>query len=68
MAGSGGGKCKVADRNKIFCKGYRDRNTREKNKVVRIKRHLKRQPSDVAALAHIERLQNIIRGYKIATG
>lgn len=64
MAGQGGGKCKKADRNKIFCKGYRDRNTREKNKVVRIKKHMLKQPSDVLAVKHIERLTAVIKGFK----
>jgi hypothetical protein len=68
MAGAGGGKCKKADRNKITCKIYKDKNQRERNKIVKIKRHLKKQPSDVAAVKHIERLTAVVKGYKEKAG
>ena len=36
-------------RNSSYCKMYADRNTRERNKLRKVKRHLKRQPDDTNA-------------------
>lgn len=33
-------------RNKLWCTAYRNRGQREKNKVVRLKKHLLRNPND----------------------
>ena len=54
------------DRNKDFCKAYRNENKREKNKIVKIKRHMKRFPNDTAVMAHIERCRGIISGANAA--
>lgn len=54
------------DRNRAWCKSYRLRNQREKNKVVKLVRHLtKVNPFDVYALATLERLKLIVpvKGY-----
>jgi hypothetical protein len=50
-------------RNKIGCKSYKDTNRREKNKVLRLRRHLKKQ-NDPAAEKHIERISAVIKGVK----
>lgn len=57
----GGKKQRKFGRNKMDCLAYRNENRREKSRVRRIKRHLKRFPMDAAAVAHMERFKNIIQ-------
>jgi hypothetical protein len=52
---SGGGNRKH-DRNKIWCKAYRARGQREKNKAVRLQKHLVRYPEDRCAVAALNRV------------
>jgi hypothetical protein len=53
-------------RNKKQCEVYRNENKREKNKVKRLLRHLKKYPSDVATISHLERIRKIITGANAA--
>ncbi|KKN90112.1 hypothetical protein LCGC14_0232250 [marine sediment metagenome] len=44
-------------RNKRACEAYHARGQREKNKILKIKRHLKKYPTDVAAAAKLKSLK-----------
>lgn len=50
-------------RNRAFCLNYKNRNQRERNKVVRLARHLKFFPADICALKAVEAAKTLIRGY-----
>lgn len=63
MAGSQGKKSKKAGRNALRCKSYKDRNQRERNKILRLNRHLKKQPEDAAVATMIENLKKIVKGF-----
>ena len=58
----GGKKQRKYSRNKDYCTAYLNENKREKNKIKRIQRHMKRFPLDTGAMAHIERLRDVIKG------
>jgi hypothetical protein len=45
-------------RNEVSCKAYRASGRREKNKVLKLQRHLKVYPSDSAALNKLKELEN----------
>ena len=51
------------NRNRAWCLNYKNRNQREKNKVVRLKKHLLRFPSDQVATNAVENAKKLIRGY-----
>lgn len=63
MAGSQGKKSKKAGRSVIACQSYKNSNRRERNKIKRIQKHLKKQPSDVKAEEHIGRLKKLVKGF-----
>lgn len=63
MANQVSKKSRKAGRNAVACKAYRDSNRRERNKIVRLKKHLIRFPDDVGAVAAIKRCEATIRGY-----
>lgn len=63
---AGGKKNRKVGKRKAFCLIYLNENRREKNKVKRIERHMKRFPLDAGALAHIERLRGVIQGGNLA--
>jgi len=44
-------------RMEVWCKAYRSRNQREKNKTVRLRNHLERYPDDKCAVSCLERLR-----------
>lgn len=44
-------------RNKNFCEAYRRTNRREKNKALKIKKHLAKFPDDKKALAKLAELK-----------
>ena len=46
-------------RNALFCKAYRARGQREKNKRVRLLKHLKRAPGDFCAQTALGSLQGL---------
>lgn len=48
-ANNAGGKSKKKGRNKVWCDLYRKRGQREKNKRVKIQRHIKKFPNDLQA-------------------
>lgn len=50
-------------RNRAFCLGYKNRNQRERNKVIRLNRHLKKFPTDRVAIRAVELCKTAIRGY-----
>jgi len=52
----GGKKNRKVGRNARWCAGYRARNQRERNKVARLKRHLRCQPADRCAKDALARL------------
>ena len=56
-------KSKKAGRNAIRCKSYKDRNQRERNKIVKLNRHLKREPNDKAVLPVIDACKKAIKGF-----
>jgi hypothetical protein len=58
------GKSRKHGNNKAWCTGYKNSNRREKNKVRRINRHLKKFPSDECATAAKKRAEDTIRGIK----
>jgi len=49
-------RSRKSDRNREFCEGYARSNRREKNKVLKLKKHLKRYPDDTAAKNTLEKL------------
>ena len=49
-------------RSKDYCKIYALSHRRERNKVVRLKKHLKLFPDDRCALAAVDRATDIIGG------
>lgn len=55
MAGqrSGGKKNRKIGRNQKWCEAYQARHQREKNKVVKMKRHVKRFPMDARAVKQL---------------
>lgn len=52
---SGSGARKY-DRNKIWCQAYRARGQREKNKAVRLHKHIARHPADGCAVTALARV------------
>jgi hypothetical protein len=60
---NGSNKMRKVGRNAVFCKFYKDRNQREKNKVIRLVRHLKTFPSDICASKAVDIARGAIRGY-----
>jgi hypothetical protein len=58
---SGGRKNRKWGRNKAFCEAYRRENRREKNKALRLKKHIVRQPNDTVGAAAFERYREFIR-------
>ena len=46
-----GGGARKRNRNRVWCKAYRARGQREKNKVVRLRKHIARHSTDRCALA-----------------
>ncbi len=42
--------------NKVFCERYRAENRRLRNKIKKLKKHLKKLPEDVQAQEALERL------------
>lgn len=56
-------KSRKAGRNAAACKAYRDSNRRERNKIVKLKKHLTRFPGDAGARDAIKRCEAAIRGY-----
>ena len=48
------------DRNKKFCEVYARDHTREKNKIKKLEKHLKRFPDDAAAVKSLETLRGIV--------
>jgi hypothetical protein len=51
MAGQAKAKGKKIGRNKDWCAAYRMRGTRERNKRLKLARHLRRHPNDKQAAA-----------------
>jgi len=47
---SGKNRGRKYDRNRVKCKLYRERGRRERNKIRKLRRHLKRQPEDHQAV------------------
>lgn len=56
-------KSKKAGRNALRCKSYKDRNQRERNKIVRLNKHLKREPTDKSAILAIEACKKAVKGF-----
>jgi hypothetical protein len=54
---------KKAGKNKIPCAAYKSSNTRERNKLKKLARHLKKQPEDTKALEHVERVKKLVKGF-----
>jgi len=50
-------------RNALFCAAYRNRNQREKNKVIRLKKHLLRFSADTCAEKALLLAKTKIRGF-----
>lgn len=58
-----GKKQRKYGRNALYCAAYKRSNTREKNKVARLKKRLITHPNDKVAITAIERCMVAIRGY-----
>lgn len=63
MAGSEGKKSRKAGRNANRCKAYKLSNTRERNKMKRLAKHLLRFPGDMVAVEARKLTQITVRGY-----
>jgi hypothetical protein len=57
-------KQRKVGRNATYCNFYRLTNRREKNKVKKINRHLKKHSGDKVAKDAVVRLKNVIAGIK----
>jgi len=51
---------KKAGQNATWCKAYKTSKRREKNKLIKVQKHLKRFPDDVTAQETITRLKAIV--------
>jgi hypothetical protein len=60
---SGSNKMRKVGRNALFCQNYKNRNQRERNKLVKVKKHLVRFVNDLVAVATVDRLKTAIRGF-----
>jgi len=56
-------KMRKVGRNALFCKSYLNTNRREKNKLVKLNKHLARFPDDANALKAVDAAKAAIRGY-----
>ena len=56
-------KSKKAGRNALRCKSYKDCNQRERNKIVKLNRHMKRGPNDQSVLPVIEACKKAVKGF-----
>jgi hypothetical protein len=63
MAGAITKKHRKHGRNALSCTTYKNTNRREKNKIVRINRHLARHPRSEDAIAAVARCKKLIRGF-----
>ena len=63
MAGKAGGKSKKAGRDLIRCKVYRGQMRRDKNKLRRLHKHLKRFPNDHCATGAVGNLKTRLGVY-----
>lgn len=61
MAGTGGGNCKKADRNKLDCKAYAGESRAEKSKARKLAAHIARCPWDRQARAVFDALPVIAK-------
>lgn len=50
-------------RNAIFCLNYKNSNRRERNKIIKLKKHLLRFPDDKIAAAAVEGCKVAVRGH-----
>jgi hypothetical protein len=50
-------------RNKMDCLAYKNSNRREKNKLVKLEKHLLKFPDDATAKAAVEVCKKAIRGF-----
>jgi len=57
-------KCAKAGRSTNKCQSYLARSMRWKNKIKRIKRHIKRHPGDALAVASLDRVTRYVPGTK----
>jgi len=57
-----GGGARKYDRNRMWCKAYRDAGRAEKAKAIRLIKHLSRVPWDGCARAAFDRLPVLARG------
>lgn len=55
MAAAKSAKGRKVDRNRPWCKAYKLRGQREKNKVKRLVKHLARLPNDMCAVEAMKR-------------
>ena len=62
MAGLGGKSRKVG-RNALSCKSYKNSNRREKNKIRKLKKHLRWFPDDKCASAAVDVCLTKTRGF-----
>lgn len=53
-------KQRKVGRNAVYCKNYKNRNVRERNKIVRLRRHLARFGGDRCATTAVDRAKAII--------
>lgn len=58
----GGKKNRKVGRNKKWCESYRARHQREKNKVVKLDRHIQTHPADNCALVRRDAMRRLARG------
>lgn len=61
VARKGGKKNRKHDRNRPWCKVYRAKHQREKNRIVRLKRYLRWHSNDEFALRALARWQADVR-------
>lgn len=55
MAGQKSNKNRKYNRNRVKCKIYRDRNKKLRNKIRKLRRHLKKFSTDMQALSALSR-------------
>lgn len=55
----GGKKNRKVGRSKTYCQWYRNHNIREKNKVRKLRKHVKRQPNERVGLQRLRDLEKL---------
>lgn len=63
---SGGKKQRKHGRSKIYCEAYRREHREERNKAVRLVKHVAKQPNDACGQASLDRCYAVVSEREVA--